>query len=357
MKTQDEKSVATSGGMFNSMTRRVIRNASEMFARRAGKKKRAARYLGTYLALNMAMGEVDPADERALERRRELIIIAMAIATGNDAPDGIYSAARRWHGNINDQMANIDAFLNHVAKHKDWPVPANLVPTVSANYAELVTLVAKCRTNQATLADRTLRNALLKSTVGLCLKRGRAWAYEMLENGTMTVEDIHLLGFLLVGETAGHRERVEPTDERPETKVKILNADYIEVVIDRSIGENAARVTSGWPRGVRTALIVVTSTDGKVEVYRHMTTHLHNRIKLPAGSHGKQFIATSAFLRHVDDEPLFGTEAIVSMPYTDTDLHAMLDHQHHQEFEEHLRAIEQHRQELERLEALEAAKK
>jgi uncharacterized protein with PhoU and TrkA domain len=305
----------------------------------------------------MAMGEVDPAEERALERRKELIIIALAIATTDDAPEGIYAAARRWHASIAEQMSNIAAFLNYVAGHKEWPVPATLIPTVSANYAELQKLIEKCRTNQGTLADRTMRNALLKATVGLCLKRGRAWAYEMVEDGTMSVEDVHLLGFLLVGETAGHHDRVEPTDARTETKATVLNADFIEVVIDRSIGENAARVVSGWPRGVRTALIVITSLDGKEEIYRHMTTRLHNRIKLPAGSHGKQFMVTSAFLRHVDDEPLFGTEAVVSMPYTDADLHALLDRQHHEEFEENLRAVELHRQDLERLEALEAAKK
>jgi hypothetical protein len=303
----------------------------------------------------MAMGEVDPAEERALERRKELIIIALAITTDN-APEGIYAAARRWHASIAEQMSNIAAFLNYVADHKEWPIPTNLVPVVAANYAGLQVLVEKCRTNQGSLADRTTRNALLKSTVGLCLKRGRAWAYEMHENGTMSVEDIHLLGFLLVGETAGHHDRVEPTAVRPETKVTVLNSDFIEVVIDRSTGENAARVVSGWPRGVRTGLIVITSPDGKEEVYRHMTTRLHNQIKLPAGSHGKQFMVTSAFLRHVDDEPLFGTEALFSMPYTDTDLHALLDRQHHEEFEENLRAVELHRQDLERLEALEAAK-
>jgi hypothetical protein len=75
------------------------------------------------------------------------------------------------------------------------------------------------------------------------------------------------------------------------------------VVIDRSAGENAAQVVHGWPSGVKHALIVITAVDGRKEVYRQLTTRLHNDIRMPDGSHGKQFILKAAFLKHVDDKP------------------------------------------------------
>jgi hypothetical protein len=46
---------------------------------------------------------------------------------------------------------------------------------------------------------------------------------------------------------------------------------------------------------------------------------------MPAGSHGKRFIATSAFLKHVDDRPRFGNEEIFAMTVTVSDM--MADHE------------------------------
>ncbi|MDR0604183.1 MAG: hypothetical protein LBG80_07780, partial [Bacteroidales bacterium] len=71
----------------------------------------------------------------------------------------------------------------------------------------------------------------------------------------------------------------EATDEVAEVKVKVINEDNIRVVIDRSAGENAGQVTHGWPPGVSNALIVITAADGKTEVYRQMTTRLHNDVR------------------------------------------------------------------------------
>jgi hypothetical protein len=65
---------------------------------------------------------------------------------------------------------------------------------------------------------------------------------------------------------------------------------------------------------VRNILIVITSSDGKTEVYRQVTSRLHNDIRMPNGSHGKQFIIKASFLKHVDDEPRFGNEPTFSMP-------------------------------------------
>ncbi|MDR1223104.1 MAG: hypothetical protein LBL07_09565 [Tannerella sp.] len=103
--------------------------------------------------------------------------------------------------------------------------------------------------------------------------------------------------------------------------------------------------------GVRNALIVITSSDGKTEVYRQVTSRLHNDIRMPDGSHGKQFIIKAAFLKHMDDEPRFGNEPTFSMPLTTEDLAAALDQQHHAEFEAQMQEVERQRQEIDRLHA------
>jgi hypothetical protein len=173
----------------------------------------------------------------------------------------------------------------------------------------------------------------------------------------MTADDVQLLGFLQPGETGGRHRRTEATDVVAEVKVKVINEDFIRVVIDQSAGENAAQVVHGWPDGVKNALTVITSADGKTEVYRQVTSRLHNDIRMPDGSHGKQFIIKAAFLRHVDDEPRFGNEPTFSMPLTTEDLAAALDRQHHEEFEAQLQEVERQRQEIERLQAELNAKK
>jgi hypothetical protein len=176
-------------------------------------------------------------------------------------------------------------------------------------------------------------------------------AYGEYTAGVLTADDVHLLGFLLPGETGGHHDRTEATDVVAEVKVKVVNEDFICVVIDQSAGENAAQVVYGWPDGVKNALIVITAADGQTEVYRQFTTRLHNDIRLPEGSHGKQFIIKESFLKHINDEPRFGNEPTFSMPLTTEDLAAALDRQHHAEFEAQMQEVERQRQEIERLHA------
>ncbi|MDR0756534.1 MAG: hypothetical protein LBF85_01650 [Tannerella sp.] len=112
-----------------------------------------------------------------------------------------------------------------------------------------------------------------------------------------------------------------------------------------------------WHPGVHNATIVIMASDGVTEVIRRMTTHVSTEIKMPAGSHGKQFIAKASFLKHIDDTPRFGPEPTFSMPLTTEDLAAALDRQHHEDFEAYVREIERHRQEIEQLEAALAASK
>ncbi|MDR1403676.1 MAG: hypothetical protein LBJ60_08265, partial [Tannerellaceae bacterium] len=130
--------------------------------------------------------------------------------------------------------------------------------------------------------------------------------------------------------------------------VRVISEDAIRVVIDQSSAENAALVAHGWPPGVRQALIVITgAADGK-EVYRQMTTRLHNDVFLP-GFHGKQFIIKAAFMKHIDDEPIFGNQPTFSLPLTTEDLVAALEKQHETDTAAHALEVERHRLEMEEL--------
>jgi hypothetical protein len=278
--------------------------------------------------------------------------------TSVNITEGVLANIRRWHGSIDEQFSNIDNLVTVITAHQTtWPIPANLYQQLTGNRDHLQALVNKCRTTAGSPADRELRNALLKSTVGLCLLEVRIWAYGEYTAGVLTADDVHLLGFLLPGETGGHHDRTDATDVTAEVKVKVVNEDFIRVVIDQSAGENAAQVVHGWPHGVKNALIVITAADGQTEVYRQLTTRLHNDIRMPDGSHGKQFIIKASFLKHINDELRFGNEPTFSMPLTTEDLAAALDRQHHAEFEAQMQEVERQRQEIERLHAELEAKK
>ncbi|MDR2359517.1 MAG: hypothetical protein LBD87_06955 [Prevotellaceae bacterium] len=278
------------------------------------------------------------------------------VAIGN-ITEGVMQNIRSWHGSIDDQFTAIDNLVKLIQQHQPgWDLPVDQLTELSAHRDELRFLIPQCRSTSGSKDDRNRRNSLLKLTVGLCLLQVRVWAYKAYTTGVLTADDVHQLGFLLPGESGGHHDRTEATDITAEVKVKVINEDFIRVIIDQSAGENAALVVHGWPPGVKNALIVITANDGKTEVYRELTTRLHNDIRLPNGSHGKQFIIKAAFLKHVNDEPRFGNEPTFSMPLTTEDLAAALDRQHHEDFEEQLREVERQRQEIERLQTELASK-
>ena len=279
------------------------------------------------------------------------LAVGVAASSGNIA-EGVLAAIRGWHGSIDEQFGNIDNIFKLVQEHQAvWNLPPDQLAELTDRHSRLQELINKCRTTAGSTADRNQRNSLLKSTVGFCLLQIRTWAYAQYIADVMTADDVHRLGFLLPGESGGHHDRTEATDITAEVKVSIVNEDFIRVVIDQSAGENAARVVHGWPHGVHQALIVITAADGKTEVYRQLTTRLHNDIRMPEGSHGKQFIIKASFLKHVNDEPRFGNEPTFSMPLTTEDLVAALDRQHHEDFEAQMRETERHRLEIERLQA------
>jgi hypothetical protein len=239
----------------------------------------------------------------------------------NLIPEGILSGIRRWRGGIGDRFNCIDNLLRHLAEHQSqWNVPPDMLSQLADSHSQLEKLTSKCRSLAGSTADRMLRDSLLGPTVRFCRIQVKAWAHGQYSAGVLTAEEVHMLGFLLPGEIGGHRSRREPTREIAEVKVHVLGADFIRVVVDQSGDKNAARVAHGWPAGVRNALIVIVAADGTTEVCRRVTTRLHNDICMPAGSHGRPFIIKAAFLRHVSDEPHFGSEQTFSMPLTTEDL-------------------------------------
>jgi hypothetical protein len=236
-------------------------------------------------------------------------------------PESLHSVIRQWNGSIDKKFENIDNLVSVVlVNQQSWQMPENLLTQLCNNHNRLQTLINKCRSVTGSTADRTERNTLLKSTVTLCLIDVKIWAFGKYSDGVMTADDVHLLGFRLPGEAGGYHGRIEATNVIPEVKVKIINEDFIRVVIDRSAGENAARAAHGWPHRVKNAVIVITAADGKTEVCRLFTTRLYNDIHMPEGSHGKQFIIKAAFLSHVSDVPRFGAEQTFSMSLTTIDL-------------------------------------
>ena len=239
----------------------------------------------------------------------------------NNITEGLLSATRRWHGTLNEQFSAIDNLVKIIEAHQPaWALPPVLSVPLRDNHHRLEELMAKCGTSAASDADRHLRTSLLKSTVDFCLLKIKLWAYGQYAIDVMTLDDIYRLGFLLPSKSGGHHARHEATDVKAGVRLRVINADFIRVTLSPADGKNAALVTHGWPAGVHNAMIVVTAADGKTEVYRKLTTRLHNDIQMPQGSHGKLFIVKAAFLKHTSDDPRFGQEQTVSMPLTTKDL-------------------------------------
>jgi hypothetical protein len=248
---------------------------------------------------------------------------AAAAGRGNISSETL-AASRRWHGSIDERFSNIDKLVVTIQAHQQtWGVPPQFQQVVD-NHTQLAALIPKCRSSSASSDDRARRNTLLATTVGICVEPVKLWAYTQYNTHpeVFTLDDLHSLGFLLPGETGGRRIRSKPTEVAAEVKVTVLSADMIRVVIDRASGENAALTAHGWPEGVHIALIVITSADGRTEIVRKFTTHLYNEIRMPDGSHGKPFIIKAAFLKHVDDEPVFGPQPTFTMPYSTEDIAA-----------------------------------
>ncbi|MDR2139240.1 MAG: hypothetical protein LBP50_06810 [Tannerella sp.] len=278
--------------------------------------------------------------------------LSLALAAGNatysSIPDGVLANIRRWHGSIDAKFDNLDNLVNLVtASQTKWNFPQALLDQLTSGRSELAKLIARCRSNYGSTADRAVRNTLLRTIIGLCLNQVKSWAHMQYFAGVLTMDDVHLLGFFLPGETGGRRARQEATDALAEVKVSVINMDFIRVVIDQATTENAALTAHGWPTGVRLAVIVIMAADGKTEVCRQYTSRLHNDIRMPDGSHGKLFIIKAAFLKHVEDVPKFGPEPTFSMPLTTEDLAGTVNRRRQETSDAQPREVEHNRQEAE----------
>ncbi|MDR1681265.1 MAG: hypothetical protein LBS12_05735 [Prevotellaceae bacterium] len=249
------------------------------------------------------------------------LAFALGVVTRNDIPGGVLTNIHRWRGKITNKFAGINNLVTVLGAHlTPWDVPMTLYNTLLENRNALDALIRKCRSNDGSATDRLMRNTLLKTTIGLCRSQAKAWAINAYYAGVLTIDDVHLLGFFVPGETSGAHARQEATDSVPEVKTKIINMDYVRVIIDQARDENAGPVQRGWPKGVRYAQIVIFAADGTTEIFRQMTTRLHTDIRMPEGSHGRHFLVMAAFLKHVNDAPRYSAQMTFSMPISTSDL-------------------------------------
>jgi hypothetical protein len=273
---------------------------------------------------------------------------------GGSISENTLVRVRRWRGNIDDRYVAIDSLVNLIRRNQPaWPIPAELLDELIDRHDRLDELINLCRSASASTIDREQRNVLLKSTMNFCRLRIRIWAYKEFDAGTLSIADIHSLGFLLPGENGGFHSRISPTHATAEVKVRVTFMDNVCVVVDQAAQSNSARTKNAWPRGVRYAVIVITSADGNSELCRQMTSRTHTYIELPQSTRGKQVIINAAFLQHVDDQPRFGEtqSVVISMPLTVQDLLSSLETQHQNDREERARESERYHQEVERLQA------
>jgi hypothetical protein len=276
---------------------------------------------------------------------------SLGIVTQSDIPAEVLATIRQWHGTVNQQMSNISTVLEMLKAHAvDWKVPEEYLDLLTENYQKLVVLVDKCTKVTGSSADRAMRNSLLKSTVGFCLTTIKSWSQSQYYAGMLTLDDVHLMGFLLPGESGGHRTRKDPTKATAAIKAYVTQMDTICITLDHSYTENAALVEHGWPEGVHNAVIIIYASDGETEIYHKMTTHIHTYVTLSKDLRGKQVMISAAFLQHVDDTPRFGEiQPVITMPLNTGDLVKSLEHKHEDEHAAHMEEIERHRKDVERL--------
>jgi hypothetical protein len=234
--------------------------------------------------------------------------------------DNLRETSHRWRGSIGERYSNISRITYQMNENQaKWNVPKEMLNYLTENSEKLQKLIAHCDTSDASASDRQRRSTLLKTLMAYCRKNVKLWAFGRYEAGGMTSADVHLLGFILPGDLGGRRSRHEPTMTPAWVKVKEYNGDVIRVTLNKTVGEHNAQIGRGWPDGVRQALIVVMTTSGK-EICRKTTSRLRNVIAMPKGAHGKQFFVQASFLKHLDDDPLFGNQALVSLPRDTVDL-------------------------------------
>jgi hypothetical protein len=241
---------------------------------------------------------------------------------GDKPTEGTLATARQWHGTYSQKQANLDNLLATIAAHKSWAYPATMVTFLTTAQERVRVLMNKRAANQASGTDREELKQLFKQVIEICTRQMKFWALGLYATREMTLQELHSLGYLLPGERGGSRKRAKESLALGVPRPLVIDADHVRVTVDHAFGENAGQVASGWPPDAKYVLIVIRAADGKTEVFRTISSLLHNNILMPGGSHGKIFLVRAAFLRHPDDEPHFGIEPTFSMPWTTGDLAA-----------------------------------
>jgi hypothetical protein len=274
-------------------------------------------------------------------------LVAMPV---NNISEGSLTNVRRWRGGIADKFTAIDNLLSTIlANQPAWAIQPELLEKLKSYHKELEKLVHLCKTSNSSMAHRAQRDALLSTIMRFCRIQIRAWAYQSFASGLLTASDVHLLGFLLPGENGGYHRRSKATAEQAYIKVGIINEDFIRVSITHTTDDGGVPENQAWPSHIPFARIVITASDGQTEVYNNLTTHIHNDIHMPKGSHGKQFVAKASFLKHVDDKPVFGNQQVFSIPLNTEDLLAAAKNPQAPDSNFYLQEIEHLKEEIEKL--------
>jgi hypothetical protein len=257
--------------------------------------------------------------------------LAFAVATATfygDIPVEVLTSIRLWHGSIAQKFEAIQNDYDRLNDAKtQWKVPTEML-TKLQGYVELLRLYINKGRTSLSAEDRSYRNEIMHEALLYCLFDVKIWVYGQAVAKVIAPSDVHLLGYLLPGEQGGKRGRTEATDIEAEAKVLSIGMDHIKVIVDTAGKKAAAPVAHSFPEGVKFALIVVMTADGR-EILRITISKVHTDIHIPEEYRGQQLIIKAAFLKHHDDDPKFGTaQATLLMPKSVEDLHSTLDAQH-----------------------------
>jgi hypothetical protein len=249
------------------------------------------------------------------------LLLVVSKSYRDSIPESTLTHIRGWRKTLDSKYNCIHNVTNLLVElDKKTTVPKDMLDYLVTNRARLAALFSTCNSTASSADSRQQRNTLLREMVDYNLLTVRIFLYSLFAKGILTAADVHSMGFLLPNERGGARARSKPTAELAEVKVTTAALDTLHVVFDRLAGKAAGRRSSGWPKGVRVALIIILSGDGQTEVVRHFTSRLHNTITMSKDTRGKMFIAKAAFLKHTDDEPVFNSESVFMMPMTTEDL-------------------------------------
>jgi hypothetical protein len=222
--------------------------------------------------------------------------------------------AKNWRGKQDARYTNIVNMYNTMKSMQPaWKIPEPVMSVLDEKVPELVKIVEICQGRNAGSLDRAARRGLTAELVNFSLGTVKNVAYGAYAVGDITLRDVHALGFMLAGESGGAHARSKPNKVQAEAKVEVIDYSSINLVVDKAAHENAGPVAKGWPKGARSVKVVIEDTDGK-EVLVAMSSQLHTRIRMPEGSRGKQFVLRAAFLRHLDDDPVYSGEVMFTMP-------------------------------------------